>query len=236
MEKDLIDRTNEVEEIVRKLKNKYESNINNCCCSAENILGFLTSPISTRFVRNYHVNHAMLVNQKITLPNTRFYENKEELKYNVWVCQQIEIVKKVLREYRDIVNTLYRLMVDYLIIRDEQIRVEKLLENTRTELEEIIKNPIIDTICQINDIIEKFKRKFNETERKDSYDIGIFNSMEIAEDYMKEVVDSTIKEFPIISQQDISKVDSEYWEFFNVAGRGFEDIEWELEGYEVYNS
>lgn len=236
MEKDIIDRTNEVEEIARKVKNKYESNINNCCCSAENILGFLTSPISTRFVKDYHINHAMLVNQKITLPNTRFYENKEELKYNVWVCQQIEIAKKVLREYRDIVNTLYRLMVDYLITEDEQEEIENLLEDNITEVEEIIKNPIIDTICQINDIIEKVKRKFNETERKDSYDIGIFNSMEISEDYMKEVVDTTIREFPIISQQNISKVDSEYWEFFNIAGRGYEDIEWELEDYDAYNS
>ncbi len=232
-EKNIIEKTKEVKEIAKELKKIYEDNIVLCRISMQNILSFLTLPMSTRFVEDYHINYAMLVNQKVTVPDLYFADSTEELKYTEWVCEQIEKTKKILKEYQVIIGKIYRYMVDYLIIEDmeQQEEIKKSLAENRAKLKEIIENPIIDVVCEVNDIIRNVVGKFYKTEGIDKIDIGVWKSRSTSREYMEEVVYTTIKNFPEILQQDISQVDNEYRELNNILGYEFEEIEWELENY-----
>lgn len=232
-EKNIIEKTKEVKEIAKELKKIYEDNIVPYYLSMQNILSFLTLPRDTRFIQDFYINYAMLVNQKVTVPDLYFADSNKELKYIMWICQQIEEAKKILKEYQVIVGKIYRYMVDYLIIKDakEQEEIKKSLADNRTKLKEIMENPIIDVICEVNSIIADAMGKFcaeAETEEDKRAGIGIYKSRDKAREYMEEVVDTIIKKFPEILQQDISQVDNEYWKYRDFIGNEFEDIEREL--------
>lgn len=229
-EKNIIEKTKEVKEIAKELQEIYMSKIMPCNFSIQNMISFLTLPMSTRFVEDYHINDAMLVNKKVTVPYLHSADSTEEFKYVEWVCEQIEKAKKILKEYQVIVGKIYRYMVDYLIIEDvgEQKEIKKSLADNRTKLKKIMENPIIDIVCEVDNIVCDIVEKYFKTQKLNEKDIGIYTSRYASREYMEEVVNITIKKFPAILQQDISKIYNEYDEFNDIIGYEFEDIEWEL--------
>lgn len=229
-DKNIIEKTKEVKEIAKELQEIYMSKIMPCHFSIQNMISFLTLPMSTRFVEDYHINDTMLVNQKVTVPYLHSADSTEEFKYTEWVCEQIEKAKKILKEYQVIVGKIYRYMVDYLIIEDvgEQKEIEKSLADNRSKLKEIMENSIIDIVCEVDNIVRDIMEKYFKTQKLNEKDIGIYTSRYASREYMEEVVNTTIKKFPAILQQDISKIYNEYDEFNDIIGYEFEGIEWEL--------
>lgn len=230
-EKNIIERTKEVREIAKKIKTIYDDYVCDSFLAMRDILSFLTLPYRTRFIEDYHCDEEMLVNEsrKITVPSLYFTDGNEFL-YTAWCCKIVEEGKKVLKEYRNYTEKMYRYLFDYIVIenieeRDEIIeRVGKGLE----KLEELAHNKVLDELFYTRQEIWNVQsRLWNEKIIDDKTE---FITREKAIEYTIEVAENTIKRFPEILKQDLSKK----WKMYNSIDTisyyelDFDDVEHEL--------
>lgn len=209
-EKNIIERTQEVREISKQMKNLYEDYMFIVFSSMREILDFLTAPYRARFIESYCCNEDMLIDKKVLVPGL-YYTEDNELKYNEWCCKKIEQGQQIMKDYKNIEEKIYRYLCDYIIIEDEKDRNEIIIkiQEGLAKLEKLAKGKISEELIyisqEINDLISKLR------EEKTITDLTECIPREQAIKYTNKIIENTIKRYPEILQQDMSEIWNKYY-------------------------
>ena len=230
-EKNIIGRTKEAREILKKMKKLYEDYMFIVFISMREILDFLTAPYRTRFIESYCCNEDMLIDKKVLVPG--LYDTEDnELKYNEWCCKKIEQGQQIMKDYKNMEEKIYRYLCDYIIIEDEKDRKEIIIkiQEGLNKLEKLAQSKTSEElICisqEIKDLILKLR------EEKTITDLTECISREQARKYTNKIIENTIKRYPEILQQDMSEISNKYHRIDSLTDYEFQFDSIELELYE----
>ena len=219
-EKNIIERTKEMKKLAKELIILEDELLLPFGLATNNLMSFIELPRSVRFVQDYYANYEMLqnINQKVISPS-QFCTDGNELKYILWISKQIDKSKQFLEKYNNVRNKIYRCMFDFIIIEDEEARIEikDILKNCTDNLQELENDKITEIMYKSNRIIGNAKTEFYK---------DLKNANEYK--YMDMVVNETIKEFPEILDENISEAYTSADKFHELFNNYFEDIECEL--------